>query len=265
MVPGLLTVPPTALITLQPDLGTAMLFAPSLAAMLIAAGVRLRHLAVIVLLALAIAPSTYPLLQPHQKSRIEALAQQIRGDRSTEADINFQSFRAQTVIGAGMADGLGDDAARAVVHFNALPERHNDMIYAVIVARHGLIGGLGVIGLYLVWICGALLVSGSCREPFGRILCVGFAGFIAAQMVVNIGMNVGLLPIIGITLPFVSYGGSSMVTVWLMTGLIVNVALHRPRPPYRDSFEYADDDEELFYATRPYGRSAGFSGRAVTR
>ncbi|MBX3322589.1 MAG: FtsW/RodA/SpoVE family cell cycle protein [Phycisphaeraceae bacterium] len=265
IVPGLLTIPPAGLITLQPDLGTAILFVPSLAGMLIAAGARLRHLVLILVLTVATAPLLYPLLQPHQKTRLIAMAQQVSGDRSSEQDINFQSFRAQTLIGAGQASGLGESQARAIVHYNRLPERHNDMIYAVIVARFGLVGGAAVIGLYLLWIAGALLVSASCREPFGRIVCVGFAGFITAQMIINIGMNVGLLPIIGITLPFVSYGGSSMVTTWLMTGLIVNVALHRPRPPYRDSFEYADDDEELFYATRPYGRSAGFSGRALTR
>lgn len=265
VVPGLLTVPPLVLITLQPDLGTATLFIPSLFGMLVAAGARLRHLALIVAAAALTAPAAYPMLQPHQKARIEGLVRQVQGDRSSAQDINFQSFTAQTLIGAGQKQGVSDDMARALVHYNRLPERHNDMIYSVVVARFGLVGGAGVLGLYLVWIAGALLVAAGCREPFGRLMTVGLTGFIAAQMVVNIGMNVGLLPIIGITLPFLSYGGSSMLTVWLMTGLIANVALHRPRPPYRSSFEYADDDDELFYATRPYGRSIGFGGRALSR
>lgn len=265
IVPGLLTIPPVALITLQPDLGTASLFVPSLFAILVAAGARLRHLAIIVLCAALAAPAVYPMLQPHQKVRIEGMIRQIQGDRSSAQDINYQSFTAQTLIGAGQKEGVSDPAARALVHYNSLPERHNDMIFSVVVARFGLVGALGVFGLYLTWIAGALLVAASCREPFGRLVAVGLTGFIGAQMVINIGMNVGLLPIIGITLPFLSYGGSSMLTVWLMTGLIVNVALHRPRPPYRSSFEYAGDDEELFYATRPYGRSIGFGGRALSR
>ncbi|RMH14727.1 MAG: hypothetical protein D6695_00395 [Planctomycetota bacterium] len=265
IVPGLLTIPPVALITLQPDLGTASLFVPSLFAILVAAGARLRHLAIIVLAASLAAPAAYPLLKPHQKTRIVAMIKQIQGDRSSAQDINFQSYTAQTLIGAGQWDGVSADAARALVHYNRLPERHNDMIFSVVVARFGLVGALVVLLLYLVWIAGALLVAASCREPFGRLLAVGLCGFIVAQVLVNIGMNVGLLPIVGITLPFLSYGGSSMLTVWLMTGLIANVALHRPRPPYRESFEYADDDEELFYATRPYGRPVGFGGRALTR
>lgn len=265
VIPGLLTIPPVALITLQPDLGTASLFIPSLFAILIAAGARLRHLAIIVLCAALAAPAAYPLLQPHQKVRIEGLVRQIQGDRSSAQDINFQSFAAQTLIGAGQVEGVSDPAARALVYYNRLPERHNDMIFSVVVNRFGLVGAIVVLTLYLTWIAGALLVAASCREPFGRLLAVGLTGFIAAQMVINIGMNIGLVPIIGITLPFLSYGGSSMLTVWLMTGLIANVAVHRPRPPYRDSFEYADDDEDLFYATRPYGRSIGFGGRALTR
>jgi len=265
IVPGLLTVPPVVLITLQPDLGTASLFIPSLFGMLIAAGARLRHLTLIVVAAAATAPMAYPMLQDHQKVRIDGLIKQFRGDRSSDQDINFQSSTAQRLIGAGEIGGVGDDAARALVYYNKLPERHNDMIFAVVVNRFGLIGGLAVLGLYLLWIAGALMVAASCKEPFGRLLVVGLVGFVAAQVVVNVGMNLGLLPIIGITLPFVSYGGSSMLTVWLMTGLIANVALHRPRPPYRRSFEYADDDEELSFATRPYGRSAGLGGRALTR
>lgn len=265
IVPGLLAVPPVVLITLQPDLGTASLFIPSLFAMLIAAGARLRHLVLIVVAAMAAGPLAYPALQDHQKTRIVGLLEQFRGNEASAQDINFQSFTAQRLIGAGQVGGVGDEASRALVYYNGLPEQHNDMIFAVVVNRFGLLGALAVLGLYLVWIAGALMVAASCKEPFGRLLVVGLAGFIAAQVVVNVGMNVGLLPIIGITLPFVSYGGSSMLTVWLMTGLIANVALHRPRPPYRHSFEYADDDEELSFATRPYGRSAGFSGRALTR
>jgi len=74
-------------------------------------------------------------------------------------------------------------------------------------------------------------------------VCVGLAGFVASQVVVNVGMNIGLLPITGITLPFLSYGGSSLITLWMTTGMIVNIAMRRPLPPFRQSFEYADDDE----------------------
>jgi rod shape determining protein RodA len=266
VVPGLIAAVPVGLITLQPDLGTASLFVPALFAMLIAAGARLRHLTLIVLCAALAAPAAYPMLRPHQKERIVGIVKQFRGDDTGAYDINYQSTRAQTLISAGGITGNPDPAARALVRYNELPEDHNDMVFAVIVNRVGLIGGVLVLVLYGVWIGGALLVAGSCRDPLGRLIAVGVPAFITAQVIINIGMNLGVLPIIGITLPFVSYGGSSLLTCWLMTGLIVNVAIHRPRPPYRSSFEYADDDgPDPNQSTKPYGRAIGFSGRAITR
>ncbi len=268
IVPGIIAAIPVGLITLQPDLGTASLFVPALFAMLIAAGARLRHLTLIVVCAALAAPAAYPMLRPHQKARLVGIVKQFQGDDSASHDINYQSTRAQTLIGAGQLSGNDAAEARAIVRYNALPEDHNDMIFAVVVDRFGFVGGVFVLCMYGMWIGGALLVAASCRDPLGRMIAVGIPAFIAAQVLINVGMNLGVLPIIGITLPFVSYGGSSLLTCWVMTGLIVNVALHRPRPPYRASFEYADDDGppgNSMQPTRPYGRAAGFSGRAITR
>lgn len=266
IAPGLLAAAPVGLITVQPDLGTACLFVPALFAVLIAAGARLRHMTLIVVCAALAAPAAWPFLEPHQKVRIVGLVKQFQGDTTTAYDINYQSITAQTLIGAGEAAGRGDMGSRALVHYNRLPEAHNDMVFAVIVNRFGFVGGLGVMGLYLAWVLGAWMVAATCRDPLGRLIAAGLPAFVAAQVVVNIGMNLGVLPIIGITLPFVSYGGSSVLTCWLMTGLIVNVALHKPRPPFRSSFEYSDEEgPDPLQASRPYGRPAGFSGRALTR
>jgi rod shape determining protein RodA len=238
--PALITFVPIALITLQPDLGTAMLFVPSLFAMLVAAGAKLRHLTLVVVLAALAAPASYPILMPHQKARIRGLMMAFQGDTQGDEDINYQRKRAQAIAGSGQVAGVSDDKARALIRYNVLPEPHTDMIYAVIVNRFGLLGGLGVLGLYLVWVGGALATAAICRDPFGRLVVVGCTAIIVAQVVVNIGMTLGIVPIIGITLPFLSFGGSSMVTVWLMTGLVVNIAMRRPLPPFRDSFEYED-------------------------
>lgn len=239
--PALIAFIPIALIMLQPDLGTVLLFIPALFAMLVAAGARLRHLTIIVLIAALAAPAAYPLLRPHQQARINALIGQIKGEAEGEQSINYQSLTARKVMGAGGLTGNTDPHARALLRYNPLPARHNDMVFAVAVTRFGLLGGVGILLLYLVWLAGALACAALCKEPFGRLVIVGLAAFIAAQMVVNVGMNVGLLPIIGITLPFLSSGGSSLLTVWIMTGLIFGVAMRRPIPPYRPSFEYADD------------------------
>jgi cell division protein FtsW (lipid II flippase) len=239
---GIIACIPVGLITLEPDLGNALLFIPALFAMLAAAGARLRHLAIIVLVAALAAPAAYPILKPHQKARIRALISQVQGSRDGAADINYQSFTAQTMVGAGGLFGNSDRHTRVLLRYNRLPERHNDMVFSVICTRFGLIGGLTVLLLYLAWIVGAMLTAASCKDPFGRLVPVGLAGFIGAQVIVNVGMNIGLMPIIGVTLPFVSYGGTSLITVWVMTGLIVSIAMRKPVPPFRPSFEYDDDE-----------------------
>jgi rod shape determining protein RodA len=183
------------------------------------------------------------MLKPHQKARIVGLIQQIRGDTSADQDINMQAVTAQRLVGAGESHGAGDVKSRSLIHFSKLPERHNDMIFAVIVNRFGFWGGIGLFGLYLLWIVGAFLTAASIREPFSRLVIVGFATFMAAQVFINVGMNIGLVPIIGITLPFVSYGGSSMVTAWIMTGTIMGIAARRGAMPTRRSFEYSDQEQ----------------------
>jgi cell division protein FtsW (lipid II flippase) len=236
--PAVIGFVPVALIMLQPDLGSASLFAPTLLAMLLAAGAKMKHLVAAVLIAAAALPLSFPLLRPHQQQRIIGLISVVRGEATGAEDINYQQLTAVTLAGAGGVDGRGDEKSRALVKFNRLPERHNDMVFAVIVNRFGLVGGLAVLALYGVWVLGALMVAGMSREPFGRLVVVGCAAIVSVQMFVNVGMNLGYLPIVGLTLPFVSYGGSSMVTVWIMTGLIVNVGMRKPPRLARPSFEF---------------------------
>ncbi|MEQ8843961.1 MAG: FtsW/RodA/SpoVE family cell cycle protein [Phycisphaerales bacterium] len=242
--PAIIAFVPIGLIMLQPDFGTAMMFVPALAAIVIAAGAKLRHLAFIALFAALAAPATYPFLKDYQKERVVGLVRQIQGSREGADDINYQSFTAQKVMGAGLATGTADDHARALIRYNRLPEAHNDMVYSVLVTRFGFWGGVGILGLYLAWLLGALGVAAFCTDPFGRLLCVGLAALIAGQTVVNVGMNVGLLPIVGVTLPFLSAGGSSMIAVWLTTALVLAVGLRRSSQPYRPSFEYAQGDAQ---------------------
>jgi cell division protein FtsW (lipid II flippase) len=238
MGPGVIVAIPVLLITLEPDLGNALLFAPVLFAMLVAAGAKLKHMAIVVLLAACVAPATFPLLKQHQKQRIVGLIKQFNGDTSADQDINMQSVTAQRMIGAGGAAGNSDEASRRLLKYNSLPERHNDMIYAVIVNRFGFFGGVALLLIYALWTLAALATAVSTTEPFGRLAAVGFAIFIPTQVFVNVGMNVGLVPIIGITLPFVSYGGTSLVVCWMMVGLLVSIGMRRPKATFRASFEY---------------------------
>ncbi|MHC4976044.1 MAG: FtsW/RodA/SpoVE family cell cycle protein [Planctomycetota bacterium] len=239
LLPALITLVPMGLIVLEPDLGTALLFMPTLFAMLVAAGARLWHLALIVVVLGGTAPAMYPMLKPHQKQRIRAMVNQITGDTSEADGINYQGFKSMTLVGAGGITGMEATLSRAVVDFNELPEDHNDMVFAVIVNRFGLLGGLGVMGLYLAWVGGTLWVASGCRDAFSRIVCVGLAALIASQAVFNMGIAVGLLPVTGMTLPFISYGGTSLVSVYVMTGLIFGIAMRREAPLARQSFEFS--------------------------
>lgn len=236
--PALIAFIPAALITLEPDLGMAMLFAPAIFAMLLVAGAKMKHLAAVMVVALMAAPVAYPLLKPHQKARIKGLIRMMEDPRLGADDINYQSITAQTLTGAGGFWGTSDAKSRSLIKFNRLPERQNDMIFAVIVNRFGLVGGLVVLALYVVWFTGAYLTAATTKDAFGRLVVVGLTTIMGAQTFINVGMTLGILPIIGLTLPFVSSGGSSMLSVWLMTGLVFAVAARPAARLARATFEF---------------------------
>lgn len=241
--PALITAAPALLIVLQPDLGTATLFVPALFATLVAAGAKLKHIALVVAAGLALAPLSYPILLPHQKARIVALIRQAEGDTSGADSSQYQSLKSITLAGAGGTTGMGDAHSRAVLDYNDLPEAHNDMVFSVIMNRFGALGGLATLGLMFAWVSGAALTAARCKDPFGRLVCVGLGAFVAAQTTLNVAMCLGLAPIVGITLPFVSYGGSSIVSSLLATGLILGVAIRPPVRMARQSFEFGDEED----------------------
>ncbi|HVZ93733.1 MAG TPA: FtsW/RodA/SpoVE family cell cycle protein [Phycisphaerales bacterium] len=254
--PAVIALVPMVLIVIEPDLGTALLFVPMMLAMLVAAGAKLRHLfvacglvgvaaVVVTVLSLHFAEEgKYPLLKRHQVVRIQALVEQVKGDTRHVQDRGFQGRQAQTLVGAGGLAGHSEENSRSLVAFSGLPERHNDMIFAVIVNRFGLIGAASVMGLYVLWLFGALGAAWTCKDAFGRLLVVGLTTTVMIQALINMGETMGVLPITGMTLPFVSYGGSSMITGWAMVGLIMSVAMRRPPYLWRKSFEYDSNDGE---------------------
>jgi len=247
---------PVVLILKEPDLGTAMLFAPTLFVMLVAAGAKLRHMAALavigaVVLVVNVAIVAYDpphratqkipwahVLQPHQEKRIASLLWPQRYQDTTA----FQPIVAQRMIGSGGLTGMGKERAGTLVRFNRLPEAHNDMIFAVIVARWGLLGGMAVVGLYVVLIASFVLAAVRIKEPFARLAVVGFAAMFFSQATLNIAVNLGLFPTTGITLPFVSDGGSSLLASYAMVGLMINFAARRPAMLARPSFEFDNAD-----------------------
>ena len=227
--PFAIALPLILFILVEPDLGTAMLFIPPVLAMLLVAGARKRHLATLILGVLVIAPITYPILRPHQRERVDALFAQFRGDDRYARDIGFQADRAMTLVGAGGFWGNDHAHAEALVRNNHLPEEHNDMIFAVICCRAGFIGGFITWCLGLLYAGGAVVCALSTRDSFSRLIATGIAAIVFTQIAINTGMTLGVFPVTGITLPFVSYGGSSMVSGWLATGIIFGLGLRKPR------------------------------------
>ncbi|MFA9477192.1 FtsW/RodA/SpoVE family cell cycle protein [Phycisphaerales bacterium AB-hyl4] len=245
LIPFVITMMPVALLLKQPDLGTAMVFVPTLCVMMVAAGAKLRHLSSLIAIGLVLvgvnvaivafdAPQSMRLLKPHQEARIAAM---LWPERHRDRE-GYQQQVAITIVGSGGVRGVGGEQSATLLRFNHLPENHNDMIFAIIVNRWGLIGGVAVMGLYIVLVSSFFLVAARSKDPFARLVCVGFGGMMFIQAAINIGVTVGLLPITGITLPFVSYGGSSLVAAFVMVGLMLNFASRRPQIMARPSFEF---------------------------
>jgi rod shape determining protein RodA len=209
--------------------------------MQVAARGRLSHLLAGVLLTAVLGPVAYvTALQPYQRARIDAIVAQWQGDTRFEQREGFQGWRAMRLVGSGGVAGVGEEHARSLVRLNALPEEHNDMIFAVVAVRWGAIGALATVAGYLAIVVAALATALLGRDGFGRLVAVGIAGLTLSQASINIGMTIGLLPITGITLPFVSYGGTSLVASWINIGLLLGVGLRRPRPGDREGPAYGE-------------------------
>jgi cell division protein FtsW (lipid II flippase) len=240
LVPLSLTFVPVVLVLKEPDLGTALVFFPVLFAMLFAAGARRRHLALLVVLAVAMLPLLWAQMSREQRSRITALAEQTAaGERPT--DDGYQLHQAKQLLALGGWQGSwlsGEVTPDRSAYY--VPEPHTDSIAVVLGERFGLLGWTVMLALFLWLIQRALAIAQATREPYGRLVAIGIAALLATQVTINLGMLVGLLPITGLALPLVSYGGSSLLANALALGLLVNVGL---RPGYEltnEPFRFVD-------------------------
>jgi cell division protein FtsW (lipid II flippase) len=244
-LPGLLAplsivMVPMVLVLKEPDLGTALVFLPVLMMMLFAAGARPRHLALVMLAGALMVPVLWSQMSREQRSRITALAQQTHPGQKPNDDA-YHLHQAKQLASLGGWTGsiyAGDATDDRSAYF--VPEAHTDSIVCVLVERLGL-WGLGLLlALFVALVWRGLVVAQETREPFGRLVAIGIATLLAVQMLINTGMMFGLLPITGLALPLVSYGGSSLLANALALGLLLNVGL---RPGYEvanEPFRFVD-------------------------
>lgn len=268
LAPFALTLVPMALILVQPDLGTVLLFLPVLFAMLYAAGAKAKHLLLVLGLAMFASPFFWHYIHGYQRLRVTGVFLQSEGVReylkarphlwdglrgkgnpSDPEDAvkwrrelidwgnqtGYQLVSSKRAIGSGGLAGQGREGIY-VQYDKFLPERENDFIFAMVAHRWGLVGAIGLI------LCYALIVvlgyeSATCtNDPFGRLVAVGMSTMIAVQTLTNLCMTVGIGPVTGVTLPFVSAGGSSIISSFLLVGLLISVAHRRPmliaNPPF---------------------------------
>jgi cell division protein FtsW (lipid II flippase) len=228
-VPLVLVMVPLLLVLKEPDLGTALVFLPVLFAMLFAAGARKRHLALLVAIAVAVLPLLWSQMSREQKSRITALGEQTHAsERPTDDGYHLHQAKMQLSLGGWTGTYFGG-TPDGNDPYCFVPEPHTDSISAILGERYGLWGWALLLSLFFLLAWRTLAIAQHTREPFGRLVAIGVTTLIATQVFINMAMHVGLLPITGLALPLVSYGGSSLLANAIAVGLVLNIGL---RPGY---------------------------------
>jgi len=256
--PFALTLLAMILILFEPDLGTVLLMMPILFSMLFVAGAKVKHLLIIVLLAVLISPLLWHKMNLYQRRRISSVLLQsaaLRDKLKTSPTLakiltgrehfnesqwlhgtGWQLKNSKAAIASGGFKGYGF-AKGPYLKYNYLPERHNDFIFAIIAHQWGFIGCLLLLALYAVIIACGVEIAWLNTDPFARLISVGIIAMFAVQIIVNVSMTLGLMPITGLTLPLVSYGGSSLMVSMIAIGLLNNVGRRRPFSVAAKAFE----------------------------
>ncbi len=220
---------PTALVFLQPDLGTALVFGAILICMLVVWGIRLPHLGALAgvslfaaVLALRILPALgIQVLKDYQLQRLTIFLDPERDPTGA----GYQLTQSKIAIGSGMFTGKGYlDGTQT--HLNFLPEHHTDFIFAVVGEELGFMGGILLIGLFAVVVWRAFRIARLSDDMYGRLIATGIAGMLVFEVFVNIGMTIGIMPVTGIPLPFMSFGSSSLVVNLMAIGILESIHVH---------------------------------------
>ena len=209
------------LVALQPDLGTAIVLAVEAAAIFFAAGLRFRHILASLALGALTAPLAWSMLAEHQRTRILIFI-----DPTANPDAYFNVKQALVGVGSGGLLGKGyGQGTQSQLHF--LRGRHTDFIFSVIAEELGFIGATMMLMILFFIIWRLWRIAGRSQDAFGNLLVTGLTAVILFQTLVVVGMNMGLVPVTGLPLPFVSYGGNAMLSLMIFIGLAQSVSMRR--------------------------------------
>lgn len=221
---------PMILIFRQPDLGTSLVFLAILFSMLFMAGAVTRHLVGIVVVGAGVGlPLLWQFLKPYQKMRLMVFL-------NPEIDpmgSGYQLLQSVIAIGAGGPYGYffrtGELFQGTQTNLNFLPEQHTDFIFSVLGEEFGFLGCVAVLLLFFYMIYRIIRIAMEAKDTFGSLMCVGVAAFIMFQVLVNVGMTISIMPVTGLPLPFMSYGGSAYLVNMIAIGLVLNVGLRKKK------------------------------------
>ncbi|MES0445423.1 MAG: rod shape-determining protein RodA, partial [Desulfobacterales bacterium] len=222
LTPLILAAIPIFLIVRQPDLGTAMLVVLIAGSMTVFVKIERRSFLYIIASCTITIPMVWFFLKGYQKKRILTF---LNPDRDP-LGAGYHIIQSKIAIGSGMISGKGFlKGTQNALSF--LPEQHTDFIFSVLAEEMGFVGSVIPLLIFMMLIIWGLNVAYRCRDPFGTILAVGISSMIFWQVFINVGMTMGLMPIVGVPLPFISYGGSSIVAMMICIGLLMNVSMRR--------------------------------------
>ncbi|MFH2145843.1 MAG: rod shape-determining protein RodA [Candidatus Omnitrophota bacterium] len=222
ITPFLIVIIPMSLIFLQPDLGTALIFIPIFLTMLWVGGIKIKYLGAAMSSIALCLPLFWQMLRDYQKDRLLVFLNPNLDPLGAGYTIN----QSKIAIGSGMFTGKGW-LAGTQTQLNFIPERHTDFIFSVIGEETGFIGASIILILFLILILKALKVAETTKNISGRLIVAGMATILALHVIINIGMTLGLMPVVGMPLPFLSYGGSALITNFMAVGFILNVRKYR--------------------------------------
>ena len=222
IVPIMLLAIPFALVLMQPDLGTALLLVPIFFAIMVVSGARLKYLGIMILSGLAGLPVFWHALRDYQRQRLMVFI----NPNIDPLGAGYTIIQSKIAVGSGGLMGKGW-LSGTQNQLNFIPERHTDFIFSVIGEEWGFLGAIALVLMYFFIVKRAFNIASLTSDLYGKTIASGIGVMIGLQVVINVAMTIGLMPVVGIPLPLVSYGGSSLIATLVAIGLLINVGIRR--------------------------------------